>query len=85
MNHDAKSTEPGRAGRRGPGSTDCLGAVTSDNITNAHQFQMLRNVAQGGVASLSTRRACWVAARFPVSPQMARAIAELAFGKGAAR
>lgn len=64
---------------------DCCGAVTYENTTSAHQFQLLGNVAEGVVADLSTARVAWITTRYPVSPQMARALAELAFEKGAAR
>ena len=64
---------------------DCFAAVTSENITNPGEFQSLGNAVEGVVADLSTARAAWIMSRFPVTPQTARAVAELAFGKGAAR
>jgi hypothetical protein len=64
---------------------DCLAAVSSENTTKNDELHLLGDVAGDVVANLSTRRAAWIANRYPVPPCMARALAELVFDKGAAR
>lgn len=65
--------------------SDGLAAVTSKNITSPNEFQSLGSIAESVIADLAMRRAAHLVWRFRLSPAMARAVAELAFGEGASQ